>query len=716
MKSVVAILILSLGLVACSGGGTPSTPQSPVLTTLTVTPSSAAVYIGATQAFSASGKDQNGKPFSPLPALTWSSSSATATMNSSGVATGVSAGTANISASGAGVTSSLVTLTVSKAPSVLTTITVSPASASILVGATQSLSAAAFDQYGNILSGVAFSWASLNTSAATVNSSGLVTGVAAGTAQILASANGVNSDPATINVTSAQLTISGTLVNLAANSSGLILQDNGKDDLSVNANGNFEFVATVASGSTYNVTVLAQPSSPVQQCTVANASGTAMTNVSNVKVDCGHNEWAWMGGSQTINQIGTYGTLGSAAPANTPGGRHSPATWTDSSGNLWLFGGYGYDSKGTLMTMSDLWEFSAGEWTWKGGPTLAGQSGIYGSLGVASSSNIPGARFLTSSWTEASGDFWLFGGIGFDSGGTEASLNDLWKFSAGEWTWMGGSSVANQKGVYGTLGIPNSNNFPGARNSAAIWKEASGDLWLFGGIGYDATSANVGMLNDLWKYSGGQWTWMSGANVQSQKGVYGTKGTAASTNMPGARMYAYNWIDSSGNLWLFGGNGYDANATDGYLNDLWKYSAGQWTWMGGSNLVNGPPVYGTQGTAAANNMPGARLLGITWTDASGNAWLFGGSGFNAPSNIGELNDLWKYSAGQWTWVSGSNGINQSSAYGTEGTLAPGSTPGGRFSLSGWVDANGNLWLFGGWGYGQGSGAPGNLNDLWMYMP
>jgi hypothetical protein len=54
------------------------------------------------------------------------------------------------------------------------------------------------------------------------------------------------------------------------------------------------------------------------------------------------------------------------------------------------------------------------------------------------------------------------------------------------------------------------------------------------------------------------------------------------------------------------------------------------------------------------------------------------------------------------------------AYGTEGTLAPGNTPGGRFSLNGWVDANGNLWLFG--GYGQETGATGNLNDLWMYMP
>lgn len=707
-------MILTLALVGCGGGSGTSAPQSHLLTTLTVAPSSAAVYIGGTHAFSASGKDQNGNAFSPMPALTWSSSSAAGTINSSGLATGVSAGTTNISATAAGVSSSPVTLTVSADPSVLTTITVTPATASIQVGGTQSLSAVAKDQYGATMSGIAFAWSVPSGTAATVNSTGLVTGAAAGTAQIVASADGVNSNPATITVAPGQYTIAGTVVNLAGTNGGLVLQDNGKDNLSVNTNSSFQFATTITGGSAYNVTVLTQPSSPVQQCTVANGSGPAMANVTNVKVDCGHNEWAWMTGSQAVNQNGTYGTLGSPAPANTPGGRQSPATWTDSSGNLWLFGGYGYDSNGTLEPMSDLWEFSAAEWTWKGGPAVAGQSGNYGSLGVASSSNIPGARFGEASWMDASGNFWLFGGEGFDSAGTEASLNDLWKFSAGEWSWMGGSNIANQKGQYGTLGLANSNNWPGARNSAVIWKDASGDVWMFGGLGYDASSANVGFLNDLWKYSGSEWTWMGGADVESQKGDYGAEGTAGSANVPGARAYSHSWTDASGGLWLFGGNGYDSNGTDGLLNDLWKYGAGQWTWMAGSNEVNGLPVYGTQGTAAANNIPGARVDGITWTDTSGNAWLFGGDGYNAPSSVGLLNDLWKYSSGEWTWVSGSNRVNQSPTYGTEGTLDPGNTPGGRIFLNGWVDDNGDLWLFA--GYGQETGSTGNLNDLWMYMP
>src|SRR5208337_4539508 len=211
---------------------------------------------------------------------------------------------------------------------------------------------------------------------------------------------------------------------------------------------------------------------------------------------------------------------------------------------------------------------------------------------------------------------------------------------------------------YGTLGVADSNNIPGARNSAARWKDSSGGVWLFGGLGYDKSSTAAGTLSDLWKYSGGQWTWMGGSSVEGQKGVYGTQGTAASNNIPGARMYAYNWIDSSGNLWLFGGNGYDSNGTTGLLNDLWKYSGGQWTWMGGSNVVNSLGIYGTQGTAAASNVPGARQMGLAWTDASGNGWLFGGNGDYTPSLAGQFNDLWKYSGGQWTWVGGSNSINQ----------------------------------------------------------
>jgi hypothetical protein len=54
-------------------------------------------------------------------------------------------------------------------------------------------------------------------------------------------------------------------------------------------------------------------------------------------------------------------------------------------------------------------------------------------------------------------------------------------------------------------------------------------------------------------------------------GVYGSQGTAAAGNVPGARYPAVSWTDASGNLWLFGGWGYDSAGTSGYLNDLWMY-------------------------------------------------------------------------------------------------------------------------------------------------
>ncbi len=49
------------------------------------------------------------------------------------------------------------------------------------------------------------------------------------------------------------------------------------------------------------------------------------------------------------------------------------------------------------------------------------------------------------------------------------------------------------------------------------------------------------------------------------------KGQGASNNTPGARSNSVSWTDTSGNLWLFGGYGYDANVTLGLLNDLWEF-------------------------------------------------------------------------------------------------------------------------------------------------
>jgi len=73
---------------------------------------------------------------------------------------------------------------------VVTTVTVAPPSASIVAGTTVSLQATVKDQNGNTMSGQTVGWSSDNTAAATVNSSGVVTGVAAGSATITATVSG----------------------------------------------------------------------------------------------------------------------------------------------------------------------------------------------------------------------------------------------------------------------------------------------------------------------------------------------------------------------------------------------------------------------------------------------------------------------------------------------------------------------------------------------
>jgi hypothetical protein len=70
--------------------------------------------------------------------------------------------------------------------------------------------------------------------------------------------------------------------------SGLALQNNGADTLSIAANGSFSFATELEDASAYSVTVSAQPAG--QTCSVANGSGTiAAADVSNVAVTCEDN-------------------------------------------------------------------------------------------------------------------------------------------------------------------------------------------------------------------------------------------------------------------------------------------------------------------------------------------------------------------------------------------------------------------------------------------
>src|SRR5262249_32896122 len=155
-------------------------------------------------------------------------------------------------------------------------------------------------------------------------------------------------------------------------------------------------------------------------------------------------------------------------PANVPGGRQYGMSWTDRDGNLWLFGGNGYaGASGMAPTsfgyLNDLWRYTpaTGRWTWIGGSSIGSNAtiapGRYGTRRVPSDENVPGQRKEASTWTDADGNLWLFGGAGYDAAGTFGFLNDLWKYTpaTNTWTWMAGSNIANAPGVFGMPGVPN---------------------------------------------------------------------------------------------------------------------------------------------------------------------------------------------------------------------------------------------------------------------
>jgi hypothetical protein len=356
-------------------------------------------------------------------------------------------------------------------------------------------------------------------------------------------------------------------------------------------------------------------------------------------------------------------------------------------------------------------------WTWVAGSDYVNAAGVYGTQGTAAPKNTPGARRQPIAWTDTAGNFWLFGG---NSVGNVGMLNDLWEYApaAGQWVWQGGSDIVGAAASYGTQGAPAAGNNPGAREGSAKWTDAAGNLWLFGGD--SLTGQNREEFDDLWSYSPttGLWTWVGGTNLAANAGSYGTPGVPAASNLPPARTDAISWVDSAGIFWLFGGA--QLNAQGGYLavfNDLWSYNptTGLWTWISGSSTPNAAGVYGTQGSAAAGNVPPARMGGSVWVDASGNAWLFGGLGLAQGSVAQEYNDLWEYNPGSdlWTWVGGADSPDAAGVYGTQRAGAAGNGPGARVSAVSWKDQTGNFWLSGGYGYAQG-GVLGNLDDLWEY--
>ena len=413
--------------------------------------------------------------------------------------------------------------------------------------------------------------------------------------------------------------------------------------------------------------------------------------------------WTWMHGDNTSYGPGYYGTQGIPRPTNDPGASYAACSWTDLSGNFWLFGGSG--------STNTLWMFnpSTGMWTWMKGDTTANSAGTYGTQGIPAPSNNPGARGLgIVSWTDQTGNLWMFGGDGMDAIGYSGLLGDLWRYniSTNMWTWMSGSNLAYAAGSYGTLGVAAATNQPPSRcECSASWVDATGNLWMFGG------SIASGEVNDMWKFdvSANMWTWMHGSNTLNPPGSYGIKGVASPTNDPPGRDANAKFKDASGNFWLFGGVG-----NSGIYNDMWKFDplAGMWTWMSGSNMLGDTGSTGLNCIPNSSNQPTCRFENrASWTDACGNFYVFGGMSWNISISL-DYSDLWYYNpvSNVWTLVNGNSTPNLNGSWGGLNVPAASNIPNGRCGSVPFSGQDGSLWLFG------GLGTTVTWNDLWRYVP
>lgn len=425
------------------------------------------------------------------------------------------------------------------------------------------------------------------------------------------------------------------------------------------------------------------------------------------KYDISTNQWTWIKGCSGFPGCSQKSKLISIPETeNTPGlTSNYGAKWQDKDGNLWLYSTEGaVYSEGYTTHNTHLWKYysNSNQWQW-----INGRIGYYpnplpsyGIQGIENSNNIPGTRFGAMSWIDLQGNLWLFSG---EIPYSNYVYNDLWKYNipTNMWVWMGGSQSGNLNGVYGTQGVMDAGNWPGARVNAKTWTDKQGNFWLFGGKGFGKTGMN-GDLNDLWKYNTttNQWIWIKGSDIIGSSGFSSGVNSVNMQNSPVCGNLMGSWSDNNNNLWLYNGA-------------IWKYDIIQNSWIL-IRIRNNNLIYGSLGIPDIKNLPGIRRKVSSWSDTDGNLWLFGGElYFVWPGEYLMLNDLWKYNivSDMWSWMAGIQDYEAKANYGTINVASISNVPGSRINATSWADTNGKLYLFGGTGFDDYY--RGNLNDIWV---
>jgi len=179
-----------------------STMDPPELRSIKVSPGDAALDIGGEKQFTGVAYDQDHREMSDI-VFTWASSDETVgTIDAAGLFTALAAGKTVILAKNGGVQGTASVTVSSPAPvaspspsptpsQVLTTITISPAAATLNVGEAQQFTGVAYDRNNREMSDIVFVWTSSDKAVGMIDASGLFTAYSAGDATVTAENDGV---------------------------------------------------------------------------------------------------------------------------------------------------------------------------------------------------------------------------------------------------------------------------------------------------------------------------------------------------------------------------------------------------------------------------------------------------------------------------------------------------------------------------------------------
>ena len=177
----------------------PPRPMMQSVISVQVSPSTETIGLGSTLQLTAGAFDANGHAVAGAEFSWESSDAAVAAVDKSGLVTGVAEGVPTITASTGGATGAATVMIVRVTGRVASVVVGPPRAIITTLGDTVRLTALAFDENGYAVAGAEFSWESSDRAVARVDTTGLVAGIAEGTATITATA-GAASGSAEISV------------------------------------------------------------------------------------------------------------------------------------------------------------------------------------------------------------------------------------------------------------------------------------------------------------------------------------------------------------------------------------------------------------------------------------------------------------------------------------------------------------------------------------